>query len=126
MQACRGYAALGYGTLAAYGEAELQRTSRQVKDLESLGRRMAELPAVERAFAEGDLGWTKARELLRVVTPDVEEAWVERAKGLTNRQLEEQVARRRARARSPRTPSSSRWPRPGPGWSSPSTPRTRT
>jgi hypothetical protein len=40
----------------------------------------------------GALDWTKARELLRVSTPDTEAAWVARAQERTSRELEREVS----------------------------------
>jgi hypothetical protein len=48
---------------------------------------------VDAAFAEGKIGWTKAREILRVATPETEAAWVDRATTVSSRTLEHQVAR---------------------------------
>ncbi len=43
-------------------------------------------------MAAGRLNWTKAQELIRVVTPETEPTWVERALVVTSRVLERQVA----------------------------------
>ena len=48
----------------------------------------ARLPVLAGAWAAGDLDWTKARDMLAVLTPDNEAAWVERAKNVTSRQLD--------------------------------------
>jgi hypothetical protein len=49
------------------------------------------LPALDAAFAAGAIGWTKARELVGVVTPETEAAWVERAARVSSRELERLV-----------------------------------
>jgi hypothetical protein len=41
---------------------------------------------------QGRLSWCKAREFVRVATPETAEAWVERARGLSCRELEAAVA----------------------------------
>jgi 5-methylcytosine-specific restriction endonuclease McrA len=43
------------------------------------------------AWAAGEVAWTKARDMLKVLTPDNEAAWVERAKNVTSRQLEDDL-----------------------------------
>ncbi len=84
---------LGYAGIVEYGECCFGFSSSKSRQLERLGRRLPGLPALDSAMCEGSLGWTKARTLIQVVTPETEEAWVERALEVSNRQLEELVAR---------------------------------
>jgi len=86
------YLTLGYGSLRDYGEQVLELSPRKTAGLAALGRQLPELPVLDAAFCAGEIGWTKARELLRVVTPDNEAAWVDRAKSVTSRDLERHVA----------------------------------
>ncbi|MBW2254849.1 MAG: HNH endonuclease [Deltaproteobacteria bacterium] len=83
---------LGYASLRDYGEQVLDLSPRKTAGLAALGRQLPELPAVDAAFAAGEIGWTKARELLRVVTPENEATWVARAKETTSRELERFVS----------------------------------
>ena len=57
-----------------------------------MGRRLPDLPYVSATLEAGNLDWTKARELVRVVTPETEEAWVQRATTVSCRVLEVEVA----------------------------------
>lgn len=82
---------LGYSTIQHYAEAVLDLTARQTRAFVQIGRRLPELPGLDAALQAGDLGWTKARELLRVVTAENEAAWIARAGEVTSRTLEEQV-----------------------------------
>lgn len=84
--------ALGYASVAEYAEAVLDLDRRQARELLRLGRRLPDFPAIDAALGAGDLDWTKAREVLRVATPDTEIAWLERAKATTSRALEREVA----------------------------------
>jgi len=59
-----------------------------------LARRL-ELPEIEAAFHSGEVPWTKIREIARIATPDTERVWLEKARRLTSRQLEEEVAGKR-------------------------------
>jgi hypothetical protein len=43
-------------------------------------------------MADGHLGWTKAREIVRVASPDTVDAWVARAQAVSSRELEALVA----------------------------------
>ena len=91
LDTARVFLELGYGSYHAYARAELYLTTRQARALLQLGRALPGLPELDAAFASGRLGWTKARELLRVVTPETCGAWVERAATLTSRELERYV-----------------------------------
>ncbi len=84
---------LGYAGIVEYGVQCFGFSPSKSRQLERLGRRLPDLPVLDNAMCEGALGWTKARTLIQVVTPETEEVWVERAIGLSNRELEEQVAR---------------------------------
>jgi hypothetical protein len=88
----RHHVALGYATVHRYAQVALDLTVRQTRALLAIGRRLVDLPVLDAAFAEGRLGWTKARELLRVVDADNESEWVERAMARTSRELEREVS----------------------------------
>src|SRR5690606_33896253 len=75
-------------TLADYARSALDLEPRQARDLLRIGPRLPELHRLDAALASGALGWTKARELIKVLVPENEEAWVERAIGSTSRELE--------------------------------------
>jgi len=94
------YRMLGFSRLGDYAEARLDMPAGKARELAELARRLTELPEVERAFRQGDLSWTKARQVARVATREDEDAWVGRAKEMTNRELEGEVAR--ARGEKPR------------------------
>jgi hypothetical protein len=91
LEAGRHYETLGYATLVDYARAELDLDRRRTYDLSSVGRRLGRLPALDAALAEGRLAVTKARELVRVVTPETEGRWLEKCEGMTNRQIEQLV-----------------------------------
>jgi hypothetical protein len=44
------------------------------------------------AMADGLLDWTKAREIIRIATPDTEQGWVERAQTMSARVIEQEIA----------------------------------
>ena len=60
-------------------------------DLLRIGRALRTLPSLADAMKAGDVTWTKAREVVKVATPDTEAGWVERAEGLTTRELQRVV-----------------------------------
>ncbi len=79
---------LGYANICDYAETKLQLKARKASALVRIGRALPDLPRLDEALASGALSWTKARELLSVITPET-------ALGLA------------ARQRAPRTPPSS-------------------
>ena len=93
MHAGRLYRQLGYAGLVEYGEQAFGFSPTKSRQLALLGRKLPELPALDRAMVDGALGWTKARTLIQIATPDTVEAWLERALQVSNRELEELVAR---------------------------------
>ena len=78
--------------LSSTAWAALELEPRRTRDLLSLGRRLIDLPEIESALEEGEIGWTKARELARVATRETEAAWLARALEVTSRVLEQEVA----------------------------------
>jgi hypothetical protein len=86
------YTERGHATVESYADAELDLSVRQTRDLVAIGKHMRELPALAKAFSDGRLSATKAREVARVATPETDAAWTERACASTSRVLERQVA----------------------------------
>src|SRR5262245_12714655 len=56
-----------------------------------LARRLEKLPLIEAAFNSGEVPWTKVREIARIADEDTEEVWLNAARRLTSRELEEEV-----------------------------------
>lgn len=77
----------GHSTTAAYAEARLDLDRRRVAELVSVGRKLLDLGAIDRAFCEQRIGWSKLLHLVRVACPLHEEAWLARALDLTCRAL---------------------------------------
>jgi len=92
MASSRHFLRLGYATVGQYAQARLQLEPRKTRGLVRLGRALPALPVLGRALAAGAISWTKARDLLTVITPETEAAWVERARRSTSRELEHAVA----------------------------------
>jgi hypothetical protein len=83
---------LGYASLEEFARATLDLTARQTRDLARIGRALPRLPRLAATLEAGELDWTKAREVVRIATAETEAAWIERAKGVSCRQLELDVA----------------------------------
>ena len=83
---------LGYRDLADYAENGLQLSPVKAHALIEICRHLPDLPQLDQALTDGQLGWTKARELIRIVTPATEGEWVALARTSNSRVLERQVA----------------------------------
>ena len=114
MDRTRLYRELGYAGLAEYADRALHIGPAKSRQLALLGRRLPTLPILDQALCSGILGWTKARTISQVATPDTEQAWVERALQLSNRELEDLVAD--ARHGAPPPDPSQEWEPPRHVW----------
>lgn len=84
---------LGHASTVDYARECLGLEDRKTRTLLGLACRLERLPKMKEAFGLGHLPYTKAREAVRVATPDTEEAWVEKCKTMSNRQIEQEVQR---------------------------------
>lgn len=87
------YRALGYSRLQDYAWFELDMKRSKAKDLVEIAERVERLPLVARAFEAGELEWTKCRAVVRVATSENEGEWLGRARTVSSRALEREVAR---------------------------------
>lgn len=72
------------------------------------GDKLDKYNLLREAFADGSITWTKVREILKIVTPSSERDLVEKARLLTNRELEALVARTRFAEKEAKRSSSSK------------------
>jgi hypothetical protein len=86
---------LGYASIHDYARTKLQLDTRKTRGLLRIGRALPGLPRLDQALASGELCWTKARELLAVVTAETEDEWIELARQSTSREQERTVAAHR-------------------------------
>lgn len=93
------YRKLGHSSINQYARAELKFSKTRTGDFVQLARKLEQLPEVRGAIAKGDLGYTKAREIVKVASPENEADWVKAAKGSSRRELERKVTNAKDRAR---------------------------
>ena len=93
------YRELGYSSMPAYARAELGYSETRIGDFMRLARKLEQLPAVKSALPE--IGYTKAREIVRVASPRSQDTWVEAARTSTREQLAKKVKRVKARSQRP-------------------------
>jgi len=91
---------LGYVRLPDYTREELGIPWRSASLLISNWTALSSLPLLKQAHREGKISKSKLRWLLRVVTPQNEEAWIEKASKLSVRALEDEVRTEESRKQS--------------------------
>lgn len=89
---------LGYNSINQYAQQGLGWSRTRTTDFIRLCQKLEALPEVKREVTEGELGYTKIREVVKVADAANEKEWLEVAKKESRRELEKQVklARRRA------------------------------
>lgn len=93
------YRDLGYPTMRQYAMGALGFSSSRAGDFTRLAARLDELPRLRESVASGELGYTKAREIVKVASPRTEAQWLEEATTSTRQELEKKVRSVRERAK---------------------------
>ena len=102
MEERREYQALGYSSTVHFAEVKLGLSPKETRELIRISRRLEELVEIDRAFTQGEISWSKVRELTRVAVRDTEEEWLEFAKGKLSREVELAVSNSKRGERPPR------------------------
>jgi hypothetical protein len=87
---------LGHSSINQYAIQELGFGKSKASDFIRLARQLEKLPAVREAVASGELGYTKARELVSVATPETQDTWLKVAKGTRKELIHEVKKAKRA------------------------------
>jgi hypothetical protein len=74
---------LGYRSLGDYGREKLGCGARVLRGWARVWRGMTDLPLLRRALLEGEIGWTIARKIVAIATPENEAACLETLRGRT-------------------------------------------
>ncbi len=82
---------LGYSSMNQYASEELGFSVTKTGDFKRLGEKLEALPKVMEKVVSGELGYTKAREIVKVADPSTENDWLAVAKQQTRRELEATV-----------------------------------
>jgi hypothetical protein len=93
------YRELGYSSMRQYSVEALGFSETRAGDFLRLAGRLEELPQIRAAVESGQLGYTKARELVGVASPQTEGQWLQEALGSSRRELEKKAAKVRRKAR---------------------------
>jgi 5-methylcytosine-specific restriction endonuclease McrA len=86
----------GHSSINQYAIQELDFSKSKADDYIRLARQLDKLPAVREAVASGELGYTKARELVSVATPETQDTWLKAAKGTRKELIREVKKAKRA------------------------------
>ena len=89
------YNEFGFSSTVHYAEGICGFSVRKTRYLLFIGEKLERFRKIREYFMGGRIGWTKVRELLKIVTPGTEEELLELAVKLTNRKLEALVASKR-------------------------------
>ncbi len=89
---------MGHSSINQYAIQELGFSKSRTDDFIHLARQLDNLPEVRAAVASGELGYTKAREIVSVATPETQDAWLKAAKG-TRKELVHEVKKAKRAAR---------------------------
>ncbi len=86
---------LGHGSFTQYVERLFGYSPRLTHDKLRVAEALEGLPKLATELREGALSFSHVRELTRVATPETEDAWLERARGCSAREVEKLVSGRR-------------------------------
>src|SRR5688572_20539137 len=89
------YKLYGPGTTTLFAHERLGLSLKEAQTLLRVGRKLEILVELDEAFARGEIGWSKVREICRVATPETERAWLLYAKSHNMREIEHAVARKK-------------------------------
>jgi hypothetical protein len=89
--AIRGWDRLGFARLGDYASERLGVSGRELRSLAFVASRLASLPRLAAAFTRGELSWSQVRLLAGAADQASEVAWMDRARGLTVRELADAV-----------------------------------
>ena len=87
---------LGHSSINQYADQELGFSKSKVGDFIRLATQLDKLPTVREAVASGELGYTKAREIVSVATPETPDPWLKAAKGTRKELISEVKKAKRA------------------------------
>ena len=88
---------LGYATIFEYASAALGFSRQRTYGFLRLAEAFQRLPELRAAVVAGEIGWTKAREIIKVAGPKSVDRWISRAKQTSRRELEGKVKQARER-----------------------------
>ncbi len=89
---------LGFASIHQYASDALGFSSNRTYRFLHLAAELERLPRLRASLATGEIGWTKAREVVKVASAATEERWIAAARRTGRRELEQKVHQARLRA----------------------------
>lgn len=106
------YRDLGYSTMRAYALEELGFSATRAGDFIRLSSKLEALPLVKSKVASGDIGYTKAREIIKVADQSNEREWVDVAQASSRQELQTVIKSARKEAAQTSSGQLAMMPRP--------------
>lgn len=78
---------LGYLSIYHYAQQELGFSTSRTGDFLRLAKKLRVLPGLKQELETGQIGYTKAREVIKVAGPDNEKQWLDEARRSTREEL---------------------------------------
>lgn len=91
------YRDLGFASMEIYARQGLGFSPGRTRQFLALSRNLRRMPHLRNAVTDGRLGWTKAQEVARVVTPATEQTWVDKAVNMPREDLRKEMTMARTR-----------------------------
>ena len=88
------YFKYGFKNLFEYGTRCLKLSEGTVYSFIRVAKKSVEIPEIKRAIEQGELTLSHAKTLTRVITEENQEEWLTKAKNMSVRQLEAEVAKK--------------------------------
>ncbi len=89
------YKDLGYASIYLYAEQELGFSTSKTTNFMKLARSLDDLPQLKKELVNGDIGYTKACEVIKVASQENVDQWLDEARKTPRRELAKKVARAR-------------------------------
>ncbi len=93
MDDLKGFIHLGYTSLFTYATEGLKLSEYQAMTLIQIARKSKEIPELKEKVKSGSITLSNAKQIAVVVTKENAQEWLEKAKTLSKRELEREVAR---------------------------------
>ena len=101
VESSRTFTKLGFPSLFSYCVQALGLSESVTANFVTVARKAREIPALQSAIEDGILSVSKARKITPVLNFENQREWIEKAKILSTRKLEEEVAREAPREAAP-------------------------
>ena len=92
MRRQRVFAELNYSGIFEYCEKALNLSRAQAYYFKTVAEKAEEVPRIKAAIVQGELTLSQARRITSVVTNENQEVWIDRARTLSQKDLEKEVA----------------------------------